>query len=115
MNSEIPTLGDVLILLTDQSFSIHAVGQVTKDGQQDFDTYHREPPEHEHEHVNLKYEIDRAAAVATRKPWSCLDSGFSFGISTPAIGLRFQTDPLPFLSMSIKPGRERYPVRPTMA
>jgi hypothetical protein len=68
MNSEIPThLGDVLILLTDQSFSIHAVGQVTKDGQQDFDTYHREPPEHEHEHVNLKYEIDRAPAVADAK------------------------------------------------
>ena len=68
MNSEIPThLGDVLILLTDQSFSIHAVGQVTKDGQQDFDTYHREPPEHEHEHVNLKYEIDRATAVADAK------------------------------------------------
>jgi len=68
MNSEIPThLGDVLILLTDQSFSIHAVGQVTKDGQQDFDTYHRKPPEHEHEHVNLRYEIDRAAAVADAK------------------------------------------------
>ena len=70
MNSEIPThLGDVLILLTDQSFSIHAVGQVTKDGQQDFDTYHREQSGHDHQrrHVNLKYEIDRAAAVADAK------------------------------------------------
>jgi hypothetical protein len=49
----IPTrLGDVLILRTDHSFTIHAVGLVTKDGQQDFDT-----------HVNLKYEREYAAAV----------------------------------------------------
>ena len=42
MNSEIPThVGDVLILLTDESFYVHAVGQVTNEGQQDFDTYDR--------------------------------------------------------------------------
>lgn len=48
--------GDVLILRTDQSFTTHAVGQVTQDGQQDFTT-----------HLNLKYASDRAAAVAEAK------------------------------------------------
>ena len=70
MNSWIPThLGDVLILLTDHSFSIHAVGQVTNDGQQDFDTIYREQRghDHQHEHLDLKYERDRAAAVADAK------------------------------------------------
>jgi hypothetical protein len=54
MVEHIPTrTGDVLILLTDHTFTIHAVGQVTTNGQQDFDT-----------HVNVKYETHRAAAVA---------------------------------------------------
>jgi hypothetical protein len=57
MVERIPTqLGDVLILRTDHSFTLHAVGKVTKDGQQDFDT-----------HVNVKYESDRAAALADAK------------------------------------------------
>ena len=57
MTTRIPTqLGDILILRTDHSFTLHAVGQVRKDGQQDFDT-----------HVNLKYASDRATAVADAK------------------------------------------------
>jgi hypothetical protein len=42
--------------MTDQGFSIHAVGPVTEDGQQDVDTYHREQSGHDHQrgHVNLK-------------------------------------------------------------
>ena len=57
MVERIPTrLGDVLILWTHHSFTIHAVGLVTTEGQQDFDT-----------HVNLKYERDRDAAVADAK------------------------------------------------
>ena len=64
MNSEIPThVGDVLILLTDESFCVHAVGQVTNEGQQDFDTYERRN-DHARGHLNLKYEIEHAAAVA---------------------------------------------------
>jgi hypothetical protein len=49
-------LGDVLILRTEQSFSVYAVGPVIKDGQQDF---HGQP--------NVKYMSDRAAAVAGAK------------------------------------------------
>jgi hypothetical protein len=50
----IPTqVGDVLILRTDKSFTIYAVGQVSSDGQQDF-----------HAQMNVKYVSDRAAAVA---------------------------------------------------
>jgi hypothetical protein len=57
MAERIPTrVGDVLILRTDKSFAIHAVGLVTKDGQQDFDA-----------HVNVKYESDTVAAVARAK------------------------------------------------
>ena len=57
MATRIPTQpGDALILRTDHSFTLYAVGQVTKDGQQDFDT-----------HVNVKYASDRAAAVADAK------------------------------------------------
>jgi hypothetical protein len=53
----IPTqVGDVLILRTDQSFTIHAVGQVLRDGQQDF-----------HAQMNVKYVSDRAAAEAEAK------------------------------------------------
>jgi hypothetical protein len=54
MIERIPThSGDVLILWTHASFTIHAVGHVTKDGQQDFET-----------HVNVKYANDLADAVA---------------------------------------------------
>ena len=50
----IPTQpGDVLILRTTQSFAVHAVGRITKDGQQDFSS-----------EANVNYEIDYAAAVA---------------------------------------------------
>jgi hypothetical protein len=57
MADGIPTqVGDVLILETDKSFAIHAVGRVTRDGQQDFDTQ-----------VNVKYESDATAAVARAK------------------------------------------------
>jgi hypothetical protein len=57
LKTRIPTqCGDVLILRTDQSFILHAVGRVTKDGQQDFDT-----------HVNVKYADNRAAADADAK------------------------------------------------
>jgi hypothetical protein len=53
----IPThVGDVLILETDKSFTTHAVGQVSKDGQQDL-----------HAQMNVKYGRDRAAAVAEAK------------------------------------------------
>jgi hypothetical protein len=57
MAERIPTqVGDVLILETDKSFAVHAVGLVTKDGQQDFDTQ-----------VNVKYESDAVAAMAYAK------------------------------------------------
>jgi hypothetical protein len=50
----IPTrLGDVLILRTTESYTIHAIGRVSKDGQQDFGT-----------ETKVEYEIDRAAAIA---------------------------------------------------
>jgi hypothetical protein len=49
-------VGDVLILWTHASFTVHAVGRITKDGRQDFDT-----------HVNVRYASDRAAAVADAK------------------------------------------------
>jgi hypothetical protein len=48
--------GDVLILWTDQSFIVYAVGQVANDGQQDFQMQ-----------MNVKYVTDRAAAVAAAK------------------------------------------------
>jgi hypothetical protein len=54
MAERVPTQrGDVLILRTDHSFTLHVVGLVTKDGQQDFDT-----------HLHLKYECNRDIAVA---------------------------------------------------
>jgi hypothetical protein len=53
----IPThLGDVLILWTTQSYAVHAVGRVSKDGQQDFSS-----------ESNVHYEIDYAAALAQAK------------------------------------------------
>jgi hypothetical protein len=48
--------GDVLILLTEQSFTIYAVGRVSKEGQEDF-----------HSEENVKYETDRDAALAAAK------------------------------------------------
>jgi hypothetical protein len=48
--------GDVLILWTDQSFIVYAVGQVINDGQQDFRAQ-----------TNVKYVRDRSAAVAEAK------------------------------------------------
>jgi hypothetical protein len=56
-STPIPTYsGDVLILVTVQSFKTHVVGQIEKDGQQDF----RLP-------VNVKYEVDLSAAVTAAK------------------------------------------------
>jgi hypothetical protein len=53
----IPTqLGDVLILRTTESYTIHSIGRVSKNGQQDFGT-----------ETNVKYEIDHAAAIARAK------------------------------------------------
>jgi hypothetical protein len=53
----IPTnIGDVLILWTHASFTLHAVGPVKRHGQQDFDT-----------HVNVKYANTRAAAETQAK------------------------------------------------
>jgi hypothetical protein len=58
MVKRIPTqVGDVLILRTDQSFTIHVIGTVSKDGQQDF----------ENQRMALQYQIDYAAAVAEAK------------------------------------------------
>jgi hypothetical protein len=48
--------GDVLILRTEQSFTIYAVGRVSHDGQEDFRA-----------EINVEYVIDYAAAVAEAK------------------------------------------------
>ena len=48
--------GDVLILRTHVAFTIHAVGPVSHDGQQDC-----------HAQTNVKFEIDRAVAGAEAK------------------------------------------------
>jgi hypothetical protein len=57
MAKPIPThLGDVLILGTTQSYAVHAVGRVSKDGQQDFSS-----------EANVEYEVDYTAAVAQAK------------------------------------------------
>ena len=57
MAKRIPThLGDVLILRTTQSYAVHAVGRVSKDGQQDFSG-----------DANVNYDVDYAAAVAKAK------------------------------------------------
>jgi hypothetical protein len=53
----IPTqIGDVLILWTDQSFSVYSVGYVFTEGQQDFAAQR-----------NARQERDRAASVAAAK------------------------------------------------
>ena len=57
MANRIPTeLGDVLILQTKQSYTIYAVGRVSRDGQQDFGS-----------EKDVKYETDYRAAVARAK------------------------------------------------
>jgi hypothetical protein len=57
MAKHIPTrLGDVLILRTNQSFTMHVVGEVSRDGQQDFQNQ-----------TNTRYVIDRAVAVTEAK------------------------------------------------
>jgi hypothetical protein len=57
MTERIPTqLGDVLILGTEHSFTIHAVGRVSRDGQQDF-----------HGQTDMRYLSYRARAVAEAK------------------------------------------------
>jgi hypothetical protein len=54
MHKPIPTeVGDVLILRTEQSYTVHAVGQISRSGQQDF----------EHQ-SNVQYLIGRAEALA---------------------------------------------------
>jgi hypothetical protein len=53
----IPTeIGDVLILRTTRSYTIHAVGRVSKAGQQDLGS-----------EANVKHEIAYAAAVVQAK------------------------------------------------
>ena len=57
MAKYIPTQpGDALILQTTQSYTIFAVGRVSKDGQQDFGN-----------EEDVKYENDCSAAVARAK------------------------------------------------
>jgi hypothetical protein len=54
MAEHVPTqVGDVLILRTDRTFSVHAVGRVSKDGQQEF-----------RGQADVKYVGDLAAALA---------------------------------------------------
>jgi hypothetical protein len=58
MANRIPTqIGDVLILRTERSYTIHVVGTISRDGQQDFEN-HQMP---------LKYETELAAAVTAAK------------------------------------------------
>jgi hypothetical protein len=49
-------LGDVLILATEQSFTIHAVGRVDRNGQQDF-----------RNRMNIRYTVDRTTAILDAK------------------------------------------------
>jgi hypothetical protein len=54
MASQIPTqVGDVLILGTSRTFTTHAVGPVSKDGQQNF-----------HKQASVRHVPDRDAAMA---------------------------------------------------
>ena len=75
--------GDVLILRTEQSFTIYAVGRVANDGQEDF-----------RGEMNVEYVIDYAAAVAEAKRLVVSGRRILFGTSTPAIGRRSQTESL---------------------
>ncbi len=57
MAKRIPTqAGDVLVLRTAKSYTIHVVGRISNDGQQDFK-----------DQSDLKYEKDRGAALAAAK------------------------------------------------
>jgi hypothetical protein len=57
MSRPIPTKpGDVLIVETTDSYTIYAIGRVSKDGQQDFTN-----------ETDVKHETDRTAAVAHAK------------------------------------------------
>jgi hypothetical protein len=57
MAQRLPTqVGDVLILRTERSFKIHAVGRISKDGQQDLKGQE-----------NVEYVTGRATAVAKAK------------------------------------------------
>lgn len=99
MDKRIPTrIGDVLILRTDQSFTIHAVGQVTKEGQQDFDTYGQpEHEQHQRGHLNLKYEINRAAAVGDAKAMVVPGRRIFFGNIDTGDWTEISTGKLPLL------------------
>jgi hypothetical protein len=57
MVKRIPThIGDVLILLTTQAYTIYGVGRVSREGQQDLGNQ-----------ADIKYANDHAAAVAEAK------------------------------------------------
>ena len=57
VTTHVPThRGDVLILRTERSYTIHVVGRVLTDGQQDF-----------HGQTNLSYVPDQAEAEAAAK------------------------------------------------
>jgi len=82
MTKRVPSQpGDVLILLTEHSFTIYAVGRVSKEGQEDF---------HSEENVNMR----RTATPPwlRRKLLPRPDGGLSFETSIPGIGRRFQAD-----------------------
>jgi hypothetical protein len=81
METRIPThAGDILVLRTATSYTIHVVGRITNDGQQDFTNQ-----------KDLKYERDAAAAIAMANVSDCRDDGFSFWTSTPTLGPRSPT------------------------
>ncbi len=57
MTTRMPTeRGDVLVLRTDHTFTLYAVGRVTKNGQQDFAA-----------HAIVHYTKDQATALAEAK------------------------------------------------
>jgi hypothetical protein len=58
MAKRIPTqIGDILILRTDRSYTIHVVGAISREGPAGF----------ENQQTPLKYETERAAALAAAK------------------------------------------------
>ena len=70
----IPTqLGDVLILETERSLKIHAVGPVTRDGQQDF--HHTEPPIYIVDHDEALAVAEAIAGPGRRVFWLKVDNG----------------------------------------
>jgi hypothetical protein len=78
LTEPVPTrFGDVLILLTDQSIAVHAVGQVMKDGQQHF-----------HAQANAINETDAAVAIAlAKKPCRAWGRMFIRNLDAVDIGL----------------------------